>query len=119
MKKNGFTLMELLGVIILLALLMLVVFPNVINSIKSTSDLTEEQVSILIKNAAKLYVTDNLDDYSKDEEYCFPITDLIGTGGLDEEIINSSNNITTDYYVEAQYDDSKNEFLFNISSECE
>ena len=120
MKKNGFTLMELLGVIVILALLILVAFPNVINSIKSTNDFTEEKVIVLIENSAKLYMRSNLDKIPDEEKiYCITIEGLIGTGNLDEEIINSSDIITIDHIVEAQYDVDKKEFLFNISEECE
>ena len=120
MKKNGFTLIELLGVIVILALLMLVTFPSVLNSIKSTNDFTEEQIIVLIENSTKLYIRSNSDKISSEEKaYCIPITELVGTGNLDEEIITSSDIITIDYIVEAKYDVDKKEFLFNVSKECE
>lgn len=121
MKKNGFTLIELLGVIIILALLMIVVFPSVINSIKSTSDSTEEQTEKLIKNAAKLYINDNSNKYIKSEKntYCIPINDLIESGKLDSQIIETSENITSDYIVEAKYSNTDKDFVYNISSTCD
>ena len=120
MKNKGFTLIELLGVIVILAILMIVVFPSVISTIKSNTEKTENQVDMLIKNSAKLYINDNIENYVKSSEntYCIPITELIGTGGLTEEIINASGNITLDYIVEAKYNIAKNKFLFNITEEC-
>ena len=38
MKNRGYTLIELLGVIIILALLTTLVFPSVINTIKKSND---------------------------------------------------------------------------------
>ena len=38
MKNKGYTLLELLGVIILLALLTILVFPSVINTINKDTD---------------------------------------------------------------------------------
>lgn len=120
MKKNGFTLIELLAVIIILALLMLVTFPSVLNSIKSAKDFTEDKIIVLIENSAKLYIRSNLDKIPGEEKiYCITIAELVGTGNLDEDIINASKNITIDYVVEAKYDIDKNKFLFDISKECE
>ena len=38
LKNKAFTLIELLGVIIILALLMIIVFPSIINSVKNSSN---------------------------------------------------------------------------------
>ena len=59
MNKKGFTLIETIMVIAILALLMLILVPNVIvlinkNNIKSCHNLEES-----IKNATKMYVTNN------------------------------------------------------------
>ena len=118
MKKNGFTLIELLAVIIILALLMLVTFPSVLNNIKTSQDSIEETVIVLIENSAKLYIRLNLDKIPNEEKtYCIPISKLVETGNLDEEIIGASDNITIDYIVEAKY--NNNEFLFSVSKNCE
>ena len=117
MKKNGFTLIELLAVIIILALLMLVTFPSVLNNIKASKDFTEETIMALIENSAKLYIRLNLDKKPNEEKiYCIPISKLVETGNLDEEIIGASDSITIDHIVEAQY--NNNEFLFSISRYC-
>lgn len=60
MKKNGFTLIEVLAVIIILGVIGLIVMPVVTNSLKeSKADLYKIQISN-IKEAAKTWSADNI-----------------------------------------------------------
>lgn len=60
--NKGYTLIELLGVILILTLLTLLVVPNVVNSIKKSGSNSDELMSNMIKSAAKLYMSDNFSD---------------------------------------------------------
>ena len=58
MKKNGFTLIEILAVVVILAAIMIVVGPKVMNIFSSSKQKAyDEQVSILIKETKK-YATE-------------------------------------------------------------
>lgn len=59
MKKKGFTLVELLGVILILALLALLITPVVTGIIRSSRTKSNDAQKQLIIDAAKLWVTDN------------------------------------------------------------
>ena len=62
MKRKGFTLVELLAVIIILAIIALIVFPMVLRSIeKSKINTYRNNVQTLV-DMAKQYVTKNMDD---------------------------------------------------------
>ena len=63
MKKNGFTLIELLGVIIILSLLVTLVFPSIINSVRNSSENTDEVTLQLIYNAADLYIDNHKNEF--------------------------------------------------------
>ena len=68
MKNKGFTLVELLGVIVLLGILGVVIIPKVGDSItnsKETAYITQEEQ---IKKAANDFLVDNTDllEYKKD-----------------------------------------------------
>ena len=65
MKNRGFTLLELLGVIVILALLTTLVFPSVLNAIKKSSNQTDKLSMDLISNAADLYIENNANDFEK------------------------------------------------------
>ena len=58
MMNRGFTLVELLGVIVILSLIAIFVFPSVINTIKE-NDKSDEYKIAMVENAAKLYIRDN------------------------------------------------------------
>ena len=78
-KNKGFTLVELLAVIILLSLLMLLVFPKIVNTIKNSSKDTDKLSEQLIYNATKLYVEKYKNNYPKNDGnvYCVAVKDLV------------------------------------------
>ncbi len=58
MRENGFSLVELLAVLVLLSVIILVAFPSILGAIKkSDSEITEATKELLIANA-KTYVND-------------------------------------------------------------
>ena len=57
MKNKGFTLIELLGVVVILSLLIILVFPNIIGSVKKSSEKTDELTYQVIYNATDLYIS--------------------------------------------------------------
>lgn len=84
MKNKGFTLIELLGVIIILALLMIIVFPSIINSVKNSSNKTDDLTKELIYNAANLFIDDHINDFPKmnGSKYSIELSTLVGEGLL-------------------------------------
>lgn len=61
MRKNGFTLVELLAVIVVLALIMVIAIPAVLNTKETASKVLSADEERSIKDAAKLLAID-LDD---------------------------------------------------------
>lgn len=59
MSKKGFTLVELLAVLVLLSLIMIVAFPSILGAFKSTDTKVNENTKELLKANAKSYVNDN------------------------------------------------------------
>ncbi len=95
MKKNGFTIVEVLAVIIILALIMILVVPNILSSSTATKQKAYETKIFLIEDAAIMYgqdhyreIVDNANDgvegYSKESTddiiyrtYTLKVKDLI------------------------------------------
>lgn len=92
MKKRGFTLVELLGVIVLLAAISLVTMPAILNQINNAQNKIDSSTQSIIINAAKLYVDDNLNDFEKNttKTYCLTLINLIKDDYLDEGIVNAN-----------------------------
>ncbi len=82
MNEKGFTLVELLGVLVLLTVVVLVAFPNILGVVKSTSDQVSDATKSLLESNARSYVNDNLSNYSDStkKNYCVSVEDLIEEG---------------------------------------
>ncbi len=78
MKSKGFTLVEVLGVIMILSALVVIVFPGVINSVKNKSKDVDETTESLVLSAAKLYVSENSSSFKERRKnvYCVSLSEL-------------------------------------------
>lgn len=87
MNKKGFTLMELLAVIVILALLALVAYPNVTKLINDAKKNTDEIQFSALEKVVKTYVAKHSATLGDNETIC--ITDLKKDGLLeDKKIVN-------------------------------
>ena len=86
--KKGFSLVEVLAVIVIIGLIFLIAFPTLLNSIKKSNDQIDSNTLELIKNAAKDYENDQ-DDL--DDNYCIDISDLINDGYIEEDVVLSKD----------------------------
>lgn len=94
MNKRGFTLVELLAVVIILALLALLTSTAVTKLVKdSKEELSDTQIK-LIESAAKAWVADNLDKLPSSGS-CSYITlgDLKEYGLIDSKVIDAETNL--------------------------
>ena len=93
MKKNGFTLVELLGVIIIIAALSLVVFPLVMNGFKKNKKEISAVTKTLIEEAATVYMNENPNMYEKVDGnvYCISLSQIVDSGNLSSPL----NDTTT------------------------
>lgn len=93
MKKNGFTFIEILGVITLLALMSIIVLIVVDDSLKKSKETLSEAQIENIKSAASMWRTDNIEVIPDNGYYTLTLGELIDSGYIDEVIDpNSKNN---------------------------
>ena len=90
-KKNGFTLVEILGVIVILGILLILAFPSIIKQVKTTTSDIDKATKDLITSSAVLYIRENRNDYpiTKNNVYCIAIQILIDSGELVEDLIDA------------------------------
>ena len=120
--KKGFTLIEMIGVMVILSLLLAFVMPNVINYVKKGGDIKDKATKEILYTAAKKYMKDNKGDFKEDihNTYCINIKDLSEQGYVESPIILSSSNkdITKDTStsVKVTYD---KKYKYDLEENCE
>jgi len=91
MKRNGFTFIEILGVITLLALLSIIVLTVVDKNLKDSKDTLSEVQIENIKSAASMWRTDNIELVPEDGYYTLTLGELINLGYISDVIDPDSN----------------------------
>lgn len=100
-KRKGFTLVELLGVMVVLAIILVLSVPPIINQLSKSKKETYEAGTEVIYNATVQYLEDNVNlkqvnKLSKPEIYCISLKTLVSDGKLKEPIKNLETNETYD-----------------------
>ena len=94
MKKKGFTLIELMGVITILAIITFLVAPTIINQINNSKDKMDDVTKNLIYSAIDLYLDNKGKDYPKynGSTYCLTLNDLVEDGQLSAPVLDSNGD---------------------------
>ena len=115
--KKGFTLVELLGVIVILGVISLITFPIIDKSIKNGKEKSLEQVIHNIEKAAYEYSIKNELLYSTVYNK-IELSTLISSGFLKENIINPVTNEPMKGCVLYKWVEDYNQFEFKYDEEC-
>lgn len=120
MKKNGFTLVEILAVIFILSLLAVIVTPVVTDLIKdSEQSLYDKQVNNIV-NAVKKYGIEHSEVLpDKQENTILSLHTLLGAGILDKDtIINPKTKENMSGCVIISYSENYSQYEYNYYEEC-
>ena len=122
MKNKGFTLAELLGVIVLLALICLVAFPPILRDIKKSKSNIDEATFKIIRSATDVYVNRHLSSFEKVEDnvYCVQLQSLIDEGDLSMDLKDTNTNMKIDplKYVKVVVKANKYNYSMAKQGEC-
>lgn len=125
MNKKGFTLIETIMVIAILALLMLILVPNVITLINKNNIKSCQNLEASIKNAAKVYVANNKYQlgFSCDTAKEIAIQTLVDAGDLklsDNKLVNpaSGENIPLNSTIKVTYNCTTKDFGYEFKLNC-
>ena len=89
MKKNGFTLVELLGVLIVLVILSMVVVTTYTKLKKDADTTIDDALAILIKDASVTYVKKNNTNIEANNVYCLTLDDIVNDNLLSNPVKNA------------------------------
>lgn len=119
MNRRGFTLVEILAVIIVLGFLIALIVPVVNNLLGDSEDVLENEQINMVINATKKYMIENselLPDYGK--TICVNIDDLINNGVIDNDVvIDPKTKEEMDGCVSVIYDQTYNQYVYNYDPE--
>ena len=97
-KRNGFTLVELMAVIIIISLIALLTFPNIINQIKKTKKSNNKMIEDIVIEQTKKYVSDNKGEFDSDT-YFVSVKELVDNDYIKEELLKSTDSKIKDKYI--------------------
>lgn len=128
MKKNGFTLIELIGTVVILAIIALVVLPATLSVLNKGQNEVDKSVILVVESAANSYVNDNKNLYPKQLESLdkgtedsrkyngvISTTQLVNKGYLEKSVYDKNEDIQN--ACVKLYSDSKKYFT-EFSKEC-
>lgn len=120
-NKKGFTLSELLAVLVILSLLMTLSFPNLSNLSDTAKSNYDNATKIILRSAASMYVNNNKEevnqDIQKNGKTCIPIGKLVAYEYLDSEIEDLKGTKMSDDHciiVTMQSDNNKIRYNYDI-----
>lgn len=126
MNRKGFSLIELILVIALLAILMLLLIPNVITLINNNDVKSCHNLEDSIINATKEYVVNNKYqlNFNCNEEKNITLQTLIDTGNLkisNDKITNpvTKETISLTEIVKVTYNCTSKKFTYKFNLNCE
>lgn len=93
-KENGFTLVEIITVIVIIGLLALIIFPNIMDTTEGTKEEAYNQKINLIKQSAVDYGISNQYELKNSKSYCYLKPDADGNVS---EVIFSTTKINNYY----------------------
>jgi len=118
--KRGFTLVELIGTVVILGLIALLAFPPMLNMINNSKSEVSEATKSFIYTAAQTYVNQNMNDFPKTEGkiYCITLRSLVREGLLTDNLkdVETNKNINLDNKVQIKYANGKFDYILN--NEC-
>lgn len=84
MKTRGFTLIEIIAVVLIMGLLTLLVFPKILNQVQSQKETVSEVSLQIIYTANQLYLIERSNEYpmTSGATYCVSLETLVSDGKL-------------------------------------
>ena len=120
-NKRGFTLVEVLGVIVVIGLISFLIVPKVANTIFNSKEVAYKTQVETIENAARKYGIENDLLYPKEgEKKYIAVKDLVSVGQLsNKEIINPKTGNEMSGYVEVKYNIDYQQYEYNYVEDVE
>lgn len=116
--KKGFTLVEVLAVIVLTSLIMFIAIPAIINAVNKKRNTISDDAKKIIYDAADLYVSNYSNAMQSGTTYCIELDDLVEQGYLTSPVMDYKNDkeVPLNYFV--MVTPSNNEYTYELVKNC-
>lgn len=116
--KKGFTLVELLAVLVITSLIMIIAIPSIMNAINKKRNDISDDAKMMIYDAADLYISNYSSVIQSNTTYCIILDDLVNAGYLTSPVKDFKNDkeVPLNYYVKATPNGS--EFDYDLVKTC-
>lgn len=121
--KRGFTLIELIGVIVILGIIISIVYPIINSSFNSTTvKISTQQISAL-EDAARIWGVKNLDQLSEDQPKYLTIDELKRSGIIENKsVLDTETMESITGCIKIEYDALSNQYSYKYGEygeQCE
>lgn len=93
--KNGFTLVELLAVLVVLGVITLVSVPNIINTNKKSIENDYNEFKITVENAAEIYMETHPNEKPESGSKVITVSKLRNDGYINKNLTNPKTKVIT------------------------
>lgn len=116
--KKGFTLIELIGVVIILAIISVLVYPSILKQINATKSELSDSMKEIIYTATDLYASNSRLEKTNGFVYCVTIRQLVDKDYLNSNLVDpvTKENISQDKYVKITVFNSN--YKYEITDSC-
>lgn len=125
MKSKGFTLVELLAVLVLISAVVLIAVPSILNYINESKDEISDVTEKIITSGAELYVEANKKNFIvPQKQYCVTLQEIVDQKHLSAPILDSvtGNEVDLDTFVKIDHyynlETERYDYRYTVSSEC-
>ena len=119
--KRGFTLVELLAVLILLGVVSLIAIPSIGKILNRSREKARESTKNELIKAAKEYYADNIRELPDDGSHkCLSVSEIEESGYIsNDDIIDPKTKKKLTGYIKIYFDNTYNQYTYEYVESCE
>ena len=119
--KRGFTLVELLAVLILLGVVSLIAIPSIGKILNRSREKARESTKNELIKAAKEYYADNIRELPDDGSHkCLSVSEIEESGYIsNDDIVDPTTEEKLTGYVKIYFDNTYNQYTYEYVKSCE
>ena len=119
--KRGFTLVELLAVLILLGVVSLIAIPSIGKILNRSREKARESTKNELIKAAKNYYADNIRELPEDGSHkCLSVSEIEENGYIsNDDIVDPTTEEKLTGYVKIYFDNTYNQYTYEYVKSCE